>query len=328
MLQIPISEVIKKIETSSGLSEAEINEQIKKKLKALDGLVSEEGAAYIVANELGVKLFEDPTSGPLKLKDLVAGMRSVEIVGKVTRVFDVRSFQREGKTNEVGSLVIEDETGRSRVVIWDERVNWIKEGKLAEGIVIRVKNGYVKASNIGGKEVHLSARSQLIFDTETEIKIGSGGVAEVKIRDIGPDQQARLIGTVVRVFPPHFYKVCPECSKKVTEADEGTRCNKHGVVEPKFAMVFSLVIDDGTESIRCTAFQNRAENLVGMSAAEAKEFGEEKALERIETKLAGKNIQIEGNIRENKAFDRIELMINNVNVNPSAKMIAQRLVNK
>lgn len=326
MLQIPTEEIVQKIKSASGLSEAEIKEQIKKKLKSLDGLVSEEGAAYIVANELGVKLFHDPSSGPLKLKELVAGMRSVEVVGKITRIFEVRSFHREGKTSEVGSLVIEDETGRCRVVIWDERVNWMKEGKLAEGKVIRVRNGYVKANNIGGKEVHLSNRSQLIIDKETEIKTSGAEAASAKIKDIQPDQNVKILGTVVKIFSPNFYQVCPQCKKKVTEADEGTICTVHGVVEPTFAMVFSLVIDDGTENMRCTAFQNRAESMVGMGAAEAKELGEDAVLEKVEAKLLGKNLEIEGNIRENKAFDRIELMINNVNLNPNARVIAQRLM--
>lgn len=326
MFQIPTEEIVQKIKSASGLSEAEIKEQIKKKLKSLDGLVSEEGAAYIVANELGVKLFHDPSSGPLKIKELVAGMRSVEVVGKITRVFDVRSFQREGKTNEVGSLVIEDESGKARVVIWDERVNWLKEGKLAEGKVIRVRNGYVKANNLGGKEVHLSNRSQLIIDEETVIKTSGAEVVSTKIKDIQPDQNVKILGTVVKVFPPNFYQVCPQCKKKVTEADEGTICTAHGIVEPEFAMVFSLVLDDGTENIRCTAFQNRAESMVGMSPAEAKELNETTVLENINAKLLGKNVEVEGGIRENKAFDRIELIINNINLNPNARVIAQRLM--
>lgn len=326
MLQLPISEVINKIQSASGLSEAEIKEQIKKKLKSLDGLVSEEGAACIVANELGVKLFHDPYSGPLKIKELVAGMRSVEVVGKIARVFDVRSFQREGKTSEVGSLVIEDESGKCRAVIWDERVNWIKEGKLVEGKVIRIRNGYVKANNLGGKEVHLSNRSQLIIDEETVIKTSGAEVVSAKIKDIQPDQNVKILGTVVKVFPPNFYQVCPQCKKKVTEADEGTICTVHGVVEPEFAMVFSLILDDGTSNIRCTSFQSRAESLAGMKASEAKEIGEEKTIEKTESRLLGKNIEIEGSIRENKAFERVEMMINNINLNLNARVIAQRLM--
>ncbi len=325
MLQMPIPDVIKKIEASSGLSEAEIKEQIKKKLKSLDGLVSEEGAAYIVANELGVKLFEDASAGPLKLNNLVAGMRSVEAIGKITRIFEIRSFQKEGRTNEVGSFVIEDETGRSRVVIWDERVNWIKEGRITEGQVVRIRNGYVKVNKIGGKEVHLSNRSQLILDTETEIKTSTVEVTSVKIKNIQPDQDVKILGAVVRVFAPHFYQVCPKCGKKVVEADEGTRCAEHGVVDPKDAMVFNFILDDGTENIRCVAFQNRAENLVSMNAAEAKELSEEQLVEAVEKKLLGKNIEIQGNIRENKAFDRVELMINSA-ITPNAKLIAQRLM--
>ena len=100
MLHMPIDSIIEKITTETGLSEKEVEQQIQKKMSDMEGLVSEEGAAYIVASELGVQLFKDIGTGAIKIKDILAGMKSVEFVGKVVRTYPVRTFEREG--NERG----------------------------------------------------------------------------------------------------------------------------------------------------------------------------------------------------------------------------------
>ena len=88
-------------------------------MKQLSGLISKEGAAHIVANELGVKIFEQ-ASGKLQIKNILAGMRNVEAVGKVTRKFELREFQTENRSGKVASVVIGDETGTIRMVMWGE----------------------------------------------------------------------------------------------------------------------------------------------------------------------------------------------------------------
>ena len=58
MKSIPISEIIERLHQETGLSPEMIQDQIKAKVHTLDGLVSEEGAAYIIASELGVQLLK------------------------------------------------------------------------------------------------------------------------------------------------------------------------------------------------------------------------------------------------------------------------------
>ena len=64
MLQIPIKDVIARIESETSTPAAEIQNLIHAKMQALEGLVSEEGAAYIIASELGVQLFKDRQGWP------------------------------------------------------------------------------------------------------------------------------------------------------------------------------------------------------------------------------------------------------------------------
>ena len=58
MIKIPINEILAKIHEKAGISEEEIRKKIDDKITELSGMVSEEGAAHIIANSLGVKLIE------------------------------------------------------------------------------------------------------------------------------------------------------------------------------------------------------------------------------------------------------------------------------
>ena len=62
--KIPLEEIRNKIIMSRTISPADLDLKIKEKIRELSGLISEEGAAHIIANELGVELF----SGKEKLK--------------------------------------------------------------------------------------------------------------------------------------------------------------------------------------------------------------------------------------------------------------------
>ncbi len=334
MIKMPVDQVIKKINEATGISESEIKEQINSKLKTLDGLVSEEGAAYIIASELGVKLFDEVsgTGGSIKINKILPGMRSVEIVGKVTRLFDPITFERDGKKGRVGSFILADETGSIRVAIWDERIDMFNK-ELKEGSVIRIKDAYSKENNRGGLEVHLARRSQLILDVNENIEVAVSNRFSMnfsKIKDVTPNENYRLVGTIVQLFNPFFYSVCPECGKKAIESDTGMVCGEHGNIEPKPAMVFSFILDDGTDLIRCVAFRDNAEKLTGLTSEDAKEIAEnEDAVilkEKIDANILARIVEIEGRVNENIDFERVELLVNRVNLNPDAKRIAQDML--
>src|SRR3972149_6250123 len=94
MIKVPIEDIRKRISEQAKLSEAEIDTRIEKKMEQLSGLISREGAAHIIANELGVRLFEVPSSGPVQIKNIMAGMKSVETAGRVQQVYEVRNFNK------------------------------------------------------------------------------------------------------------------------------------------------------------------------------------------------------------------------------------------
>ena len=142
MIKLSYEQILEKIQKQTNKPTSEIEPLIENKLKQLSDLISKEGAAHIVANELKVKLF-DNVEGKQKIKDLVAGMNSIEVLAKVTNNYGVREFQKDGKPGKVASLMIGDETGTCRMVMWDtNHISEIENNNLTENKVIIVKNAY------------------------------------------------------------------------------------------------------------------------------------------------------------------------------------------
>lgn len=166
MIRIPYADIVAKIKAKTNLSESDIQAKVDAKCAQLAGLVSKDGAAHIIANELGVKLVEH--GGRQKIKDVFAGMRSVEIVGKITQIYEPKEFARsDGTQSSVGSFVLGDETGTLRVVCWGDQTQQLKE--LQTGMIVLVSNAMSKDNQRGYKELHLNDQSRLIKNPPGEL---------------------------------------------------------------------------------------------------------------------------------------------------------------
>ncbi|MDI6654385.1 MAG: DUF2240 family protein [Candidatus Hydrothermarchaeota archaeon] len=163
-----LDELVKKIAEEGGLDEKEIRGRVEGKQKELGGLVTPEGAAHIVANEVGVNLFEGVSKVPaLKIENIIPGMSSVDLAAKVMRIFPAREFEKkDGSKGRVCSLILGDETGTIRAVFWDKDIALIEEGKIREDDVLRIKDSYTKESINGEAEIHIGNRTRVIPNPE------------------------------------------------------------------------------------------------------------------------------------------------------------------
>ena len=333
MIHIPIDEIIKKVAGQSGLSEDEVKEKIKEKMASLKDLVSEEGAAYIIASELSVKLFEDPATKVLKIKEMHPGMTGVELIAKVVQIFETRNFKRDGRTIDFVPIMLGDETGQIRTTLWDKRADLVKESRLNVGDVVRIKGSSVKENKYSGKEMQLTSRSQILINQdELDVKIPEAKEQKAEYTSLDKPilgNPIKIRGTVVNVAEPRFYDACPECRKKVSPDGDKFKCSTHGDVKANKTLIFNFVIDDGKGNIRGTCFGDSGEKLVGIKADELSELILTKPIEEIAVEFLGSVIEVQGTIRENKAYDRTELSVNSVNnqLDPK-KIIEQMLRNK
>ena len=317
MIRMPLSDIIAKIKEKAGISEEEVNERVNKKLDQLSGLISKEGAAHIVANELGVKLFEE-TGGKLQIRNILAGMRSVETVGRVQQIFDIREFTTQnGRNGKVASIVVGDETGTIRLVMWGDAAEYSK--KVKEGDIVKIENGYVR-ENQGRKEVHLNERCKFFVNPEGEAvgEVKKRAANRKKISDLNEgDNDIELLGTIVQVFEPRFFEVCPECGKRARLKDDTFFCDTHNKVTPDYSYVLNVFLDDGSENIRCVFFRNQANNLLQKEKEDVLKYKDDPAsFEAVKNELLGNVIKVVGRVVKNQMFDRLEFMAQLVFPNP------------
>ena len=250
-------EILNKIVEERGISKEEAEKKINKKMEEFKDLITKEGAAYIVAHELGIRLVS--SSSRLKIGNIIPGLRRVDFVGRVLKIYPKIKYQRNGKENEVQSILVGDETGRVRVAIWSSNI--IKQiENLKEGDLVRISGAYSKENKFGKSEVHLRDSSKLEINPKGDFNIPPLEDLWQKTErvDIATLEEGRfeVKGTLVYIFEPIEFNACPKCGKKLV----GNICEEHGEVEPVKSKVQSIILDDGTGNVRVTLFRDLAKN--------------------------------------------------------------------
>ena len=288
--------LIERISNNSGVGKEELERKIEARRAKLSGLISREGAAQIIAAELGVNF----DNVQLKISEIVGGMKKTNLVGKVVSIFPVRSFNKNGRSGKVVNFIIADETGNARVVLWDtNHIDLIEKGEVVQGDVVEIKNAAVR----DGGEIHLSGFSELSKSAAVITQVNTTVSFSVKtIEEVKEGNKVELRGIVVQVFPPRFFYVCSECGKKAMQEADGYSCKEHGKVLPKEKSLLNFVLDDGTETLRVVLFSDQLEKLIS-----TEKLKDSTALADFKTDLLGTEISVSGSVRKNMLFNNLEL---------------------
>jgi replication factor A1 len=291
--------ILGRIAKHAGVEREEIERRIEAKRAKLSGLISKEGAAQIVAAELGINFDNEK----LKINELLPGMRKVSLIAKIINIFPVRTFERNGKENKVANMIVADETSNTRLVLWDtNHIQLLEKGEIGEGSVIEVSNASVREG-----EVHLGSFSELkisnsvIEEVKIEKNFGYKNIADFKISD-----GVKTRAFIVQLFEPRFFNVCAECGKKVNVDGDNFICAEHGKTASEKRAVMNAVIDDGTQTIRSVLFHEK----LGELGITELENTEEMLKQRAE--VLGKEMVFMGAVRNNKFFNNLEFIIDNV----------------
>lgn len=327
MIAIPYETLIEKIVEQSDLNRGDVETRVKSKMQQLSGLISKEGAAHIVANELNVIIQHDTTS-KVKMKDIMPGLRDIEVVGKIVRKYELRTFEVSGRSGKVASLMFADETGKMRLVMWGSANE--KFESMKEGDVLKVKGAYVRENN-NFTELHSNDRSVVEINPEgIEIDVVAEPVAVVSRKSISElteeDSDIEVLATIVDVNEPRYFEVCPECSKRVRPGDDGTlACASHPEAVISFSYVLNAFLDDGTDNIRSVFFREQAEKLFGKNHDEMIALrGQDAEINTLRTSLLGKIVKVRGRVSKNQMFDRMEFIVRNINLDPDPKAELER----
>ncbi|MCH8067436.1 MAG: DUF2240 family protein [Nanoarchaeota archaeon] len=325
MIKIPYEQIIERIKKEANISEDEINGKVDQKMKQLSGLISKEGAAHIVANELGIKLF-DSFTGKLQIKNILVGLRNVETVGKVLQTYELREFTTNERQGKVASLVIGDETGTIRIVMWGDQADNIKN--INKEMIIKIAGGYVKDNN-GGIELHLNDRSQVILNPpgESVNVVKQNATQRKEISKLTEnDNNVEILGTIVQIFDPRFFPIDPETGRKVTENEGTYYLNDKAIENPDYSYVLNLIVDDGTDNMRAVFFRETMEKLLNCNKEKILGYKDNpETFEQVKSDLLGTLVKINGRVKKNLFFDRLEIVSNDVSLNPDPEEEIKRL---
>jgi ssDNA-binding replication factor A large subunit len=126
-----------------------------------EGLIAEETLLRLIAAEYGVELPATPanTIGVSSIH-LVPGLNDVTIVGRVIAINPPKCFggKRQGK---VASVLVCDEYGLVRVVLWDSKAERLGSYKLKFGQAVRFSHGYTREGGEGITELHIGDQSEV-----------------------------------------------------------------------------------------------------------------------------------------------------------------------
>ncbi|MEM3373558.1 MAG: OB-fold nucleic acid binding domain-containing protein [Candidatus Anstonellales archaeon] len=332
-----LDEILSEMEKSSGLGREELMKKIEEKKQEFSDLLTEEGVAYLVANELGLNLVEKRRRG-LEIKNIVPGMKSVNFVGRIFNITPIINFERkDGSLGKVVNIFVGDDTGFVRIPLWNDQTKLVEDGELKLGDSIQVTNGLAK-EGVYGIEVSIGkygfinkieCESLPSFDYLKKKYLQEAGRAAIKDLKQG---KAEIIATIVHVFKnKFFFDICPECKNTLIKKDIKFFCPQHGEVSPSKALLITTIVDDGTANIRAVFFREQAEKILGLNTKELEEFDEDKRYELIRDRLLGRELQLLGRVKKNIAFDRIEFIVSeakDLNVIEESKRLAKEIENE
>ena len=204
-----LKEIVNQILSSrSDIKREEILKMIENKKKGVGDFLSDETAARIVASEMGVETAQKSFHLKIQIKDLVSGLNDVSLAGQVVSVYPPKTFKRRDWTEgKLASIIVSDNSGRLRVLLWDNKVDLVEAGKIQQEQTVRISHGYVRQGQDGNPELHVGDKGHIKILAE-----GTKKLTEIT-ETVGP---ITVEGTVTTT--PNFREVNTSQNERVAVA--------------------------------------------------------------------------------------------------------------
>jgi replication factor A1 len=226
------------------ISRDQILTRLEKEKQKTSGLISDEALLKMIAAEFGCESAKNEADMPLLLvKDLFPGLNDVTVAGRVLAVFPTRTFDG-AKKGKLAALLIGDNSGVLRVVLWNEKTAVLEAKEIEVGRLVSFSHAYTR-EYVGGKvELHVSEKSEVKSIPEDSQNNAYPEIRRFSIKidqlpSIRGDKRAIFAGTVKRVFPASTF-----------ERKDST----HG-------KVMRFIMEDSTGTISVVVWNEKADEL-------------------------------------------------------------------
>ncbi|KXB09646.1 hypothetical protein AKJ35_00045 [candidate division MSBL1 archaeon SCGC-AAA833F18] len=175
----------------------------------------------------------------VKISELSPDLQDVDLVGRVIAITEPRTFERSDEsTGKVASLMIIDETGQTRVSLWDKKTDLVK--KISQGDAIKIENAYVRTGLRDKPEIHVGWRGRIMLSPpSSEVsELPEFEAKLLKVGEVEPNMPILDIAARVRrIFEP-----------KEFERDDGSK-----------GKVMNLILADESGTIRVSFWGDMVE---------------------------------------------------------------------
>lgn len=165
------------LQNKPDISAEDVRELIdEKKRKIGAGYLTDQGALFLVAADLGISLENNQTT-QTSIKDLYIGANDVNLSARVITIYPIRKYNRRDTNEEVQNrtLTIYDKDSSIKLRLWDQHVSFPEEYDLKPGDLIKISHGYTKSGldnkaiiNLGSKAI-IEKSSSTTNDDNSEI---------------------------------------------------------------------------------------------------------------------------------------------------------------
>jgi replication factor A1 len=158
------------LEEKQDLNFAKLKELIEeKKIKVGAGYLTDQGALFLVAADLGVSL-EKTSKSEYSIKEVFVGARDVITVGRIMTINPIKTFLKRDSNQESKNRTIHiyDKDSNIKVKLWDDLVDLPEQIDLKLGDLIKVSKGQVKAGMDNKPIINLSGHGSIEIISEDE----------------------------------------------------------------------------------------------------------------------------------------------------------------
>ena len=277
--------------------------------------IGEIGTATIVSTSTSTSTSTTPTNST-STATTKSGSAGFATMGRVLRVYKPREYSN----GMMASLILGDDSGTIRVVLWNEKSEVANE--LNRGDAIKIQNTYSRSNLNNEPEIHVGKYGEVIINQELDIPslsvIERSLITEKKIADLGNgDKYIKINGKIVDIDEGRrlFYTTCSKCNRKVQNMGDGwfcESCNEN--VEPAQNMILSFIIEDDTGRIRAISFRETAEKILGMDIEEVMNMigetqDEGAPIKQAKEILLDKGVPLIGSVRYSDFSDQLEFIV-------------------
>src|SRR6267143_1094924 len=151
-----------------GMPREELLSLIERKKQESHGLLSDEGATRLLAQQLAGLSGEAVNISDQRISSVQAGLSDATISGEILSISQLREFQRsDGSIGKLVRIKLKDSSGQITCVMWDSTAEIVEKEQLATGSKLRLAHGYTRLGLAGEVEFHLGSRSNIEIISKT-----------------------------------------------------------------------------------------------------------------------------------------------------------------